>query len=52
MGDAKRFHEYAEECRKIATSLPPDQKARLLEIGKAWEECAKAAEAKERSQSK
>jgi hypothetical protein len=52
MNDAKRFREYAEECRKIAATLPGDQKGRLLEIGKAWEECAKAAEAKEQSQSK
>jgi hypothetical protein len=39
---AKRFRENAEECRRIAASLPPDQKARLLEIAKAWDDAATA----------
>jgi hypothetical protein len=52
MNDAERFHAYAEECRKIAATLPADQKARLLEIAKAWEDSAIAAEAKDKSKSK
>ena len=48
MQEAKRFREYAEECRKIAATLPADQKARLLQIATAWEESAKIAEAKEK----
>ena len=52
MNNAKRFLEYAEECRRIAATLPHAQKERLLTIAKAWEEAAKAAEAKEQSQGK
>ena len=29
----------------MAGVLPPDQRARVLEIAKAWEDCANAAEA-------
>jgi hypothetical protein len=39
---AKRFSDNAEECRKIAATLPPEQKERLLQIAKAWDEAAVA----------
>jgi hypothetical protein len=39
---AKRFRENAEECRRIAATLPPEQKERLLQIAKAWDEAATA----------
>jgi hypothetical protein len=38
--DAKRFREYAEDCRRMAERLPPDQKQRMLEIARAWEDTA------------
>jgi phytoene/squalene synthetase len=44
MQDAKKYREYAEECRRIAQHLPPDQKATLLEIANAWIRCAENEE--------
>jgi hypothetical protein len=38
--NANRFRQYAEDCRRMAERLPPDQKPKMLEIAKAWEECA------------
>jgi hypothetical protein len=48
MDNAKRFREYADECRKVATTLQRDQRERVLEIAKAWDECAAAAEAQDK----
>ena len=40
MDKAQQYLEYAKDCRLMAEKSPPDQKVRLLEIAKAWEECA------------
>jgi hypothetical protein len=50
MRNAKLYREYAAECRRIAQSMPPEQKARLLEIAEAWDVCARDAEKGERSE--
>jgi len=47
MTKAELYRQYAKECREIAATLPGDQKSRLLEIAKSWDECANAAESHE-----
>jgi hypothetical protein len=44
MQNPAKFREYAEECRKLATTAKPDHKAKLLEIAKAWDDCARELE--------
>jgi hypothetical protein len=44
MRNAKLYRQYAAECRRIAQTMSPDQKARLLEIAEAWDACARDAE--------
>jgi hypothetical protein len=44
MRNAKLYRQYAAECRRIARTMRPDQKAKLLEIADAWEACARDAE--------
>jgi hypothetical protein len=44
MTDALRFKRYAEDCRRLATSMKPEHKAILLEIAEAWDKCAEDAE--------
>jgi hypothetical protein len=43
MRDAEEFRKYAEECRRLALSLP-QHKESLLEMAKAWTACAEEAE--------
>lgn len=43
MRDALKFRRYAEECRRLARSMP-EHKAALLRIADAWIECAEKAE--------
>ena len=45
---ALRFRQYAEDCRRSAERLPPDQRPKMLEIAKAWEACAKMIEDEEK----
>ena len=40
MPSATKYREYAEECRRIARQLPPDQQKILLDIAEAWIQCA------------
>jgi hypothetical protein len=47
--DAKRYRQYAAECRRMAERLPPDQKQKLLEIAQAWDESAKLIDGKDRN---
>ncbi len=49
MQNPAKFREYAEECKKLAETAKPDHKAKLLEIAKAWEECARELESHQRS---
>jgi hypothetical protein len=43
------FREYAEECKRLAISMPQHAEA-LLQMADAWIACAQTAEAKEASQ--
>jgi hypothetical protein len=42
--DAAHFHEYAEECRRLAQRASERDKAVLTEIAAAWVVCAEEAE--------
>lgn len=44
MQNPAKLREYAEECRKLAESAKAEHKEKLLEIARAWEECAKELE--------
>ena len=44
MRNARQYRQYAVECRRIAQTMPPEQRARLLEIAQAWEALARDAE--------
>jgi hypothetical protein len=43
------FKEYAEECKRLAVSMPQYAEA-FLKMADAWTACAQTAEAKEASQ--
>ena len=43
MRDPKEFRRYAEECRRLALSLPEHREA-LLRMAQAWAACAEDAE--------
>jgi hypothetical protein len=49
MSSSEEFREYAKECERIAKTLPPEQRARLMEIAKAWIDCAEQEEERMRS---
>jgi hypothetical protein len=40
MDKTEKYLEYAQDCRRMAEKMAPEQKEKLLEIAKAWEECA------------
>jgi hypothetical protein len=43
-GDAAKFKEYAHACREMASRMPDSEdKQKLLELAKAWEEIAREA---------
>jgi hypothetical protein len=44
MQDAKTYRQYAEDCRRIATTMSVKDKSVLLEMAKVWEERADEAE--------
>jgi len=47
METAKTYRQYAEECRKLARSMP-EHRAKLLAMAEVWLELAKkAADAKD-----
>jgi len=41
---AKKFREYAAECRRLMRHVPETDRAALLEIADAWIACAEEAE--------
>jgi hypothetical protein len=45
MEDAKTYRQYAEECRKLARSMP-DHRGKLLDMAAVWLELAVKAERK------
>ena len=49
MRDAKLYRQYAEDCRRIARTMPADQQAKLLEIAEAWIVCAGGLEKQDRT---
>jgi hypothetical protein len=48
MQDAAQFRKYADECRRLARTLPPAHKQTLLEIANAWTDRAEEAERQEK----
>jgi hypothetical protein len=42
MESAEKYQHYADECRRLARHAAPQDRAVLLEIAQAWEQCAKA----------
>jgi hypothetical protein len=36
MRNSDKFREYAEECKRIAQTLPPKDREVMLEIARAW----------------
>jgi hypothetical protein len=39
MENAEKYRQYAEDCRRMAQRAAPKDKAVLLEIANAWEQC-------------
>lgn len=49
--DAERYRQYAQDCRGLAQRAEPKDKAVLLKIADAWEQCATSAtDAKSRAE--
>jgi len=46
MQDPAKFREYAEECKRLASSANQNDRAVLLEIAEAWTKCAEEVEAR------
>ena len=42
--NAKKFHGYAAECRRLAGTASEPDRAVLIEIAEAWVACAEQAE--------
>jgi hypothetical protein len=45
--DAKKFRDYAAECRRLAQRASDKDRKVLMEIAEAWIVCAEEAERKE-----
>jgi hypothetical protein len=45
--NAKKFHDYAAECRRLAERASEKDRRVLMEIAAAWIVCAEEAERKE-----
>jgi hypothetical protein len=45
MEDANTYRQYAEECRKLAKSMP-EHRAKLLDMAAVWLDLADKAEGK------
>lgn len=48
MQSPAKYREYAEQCERIARSVPEEHRKVLLEIAKAWRGCAEEAELMQR----
>ena len=46
MQDANTYRQYAEECRKLAQSMPTHRES-LLSMAEVWMDLAEKAEAKQ-----
>jgi hypothetical protein len=40
MESAEKYHQYAQDCRRLAKRAAPKDKAVLSEIADAWDQCA------------
>jgi hypothetical protein len=40
MQSAAQYRAYAQECRRLAKTLKPENRATLLKIADAWDTCA------------
>jgi hypothetical protein len=49
MENAKKFRDYAAECRRLAQRASEKDRQALMEIADAWIACAEEAERKEKS---
>jgi hypothetical protein len=47
MRDSTKFRKYADECRRLARTMP-EHKQTLLEMAEVWMTCAKQAEKSEK----
>ena len=45
--NAKKFRQYAAECRRLAERASEKDRKALMEIAQAWITCAEEAERKE-----
>jgi histone H3/H4 len=43
MESAEKYRQFAEDCRRLAGKAAAKDRAVLLEIAEAWEQCAKDA---------
>jgi len=48
MQDAKTYHQYAADCRRMASTMNANDRKILLKMADAWDERAKEAERLER----
>jgi hypothetical protein len=48
MQDGKTYRQYASDCRRIAATMAPKDKAIMLEMAKVWDERASEAERTEK----
>ena len=46
MESIEKYHEFAQECRRLAERALPKDKAILIEIAEAWDQCAADANRK------
>ena len=49
--NAKKFRDYAAECRRLAQRASEKDRKVLMEIAQAWDVCAEEAERKEAKKS-
>jgi hypothetical protein len=49
MEDAKKFREYAADCRHLAQRANARDRVVLMKIAEAWLSCAEEAERKDKS---
>ena len=51
MTDAKTYREYAADCIRIAQSMDAKDRETLLKMAEAWEDRAREAERREKTES-
>ena len=49
MQDAKTYHQYAADCRRMASTMNVNDRKILLNMADAWDERAKEAERLEKT---